>query len=79
MSNMRHTFYDDVHLIIHILQFVSDTRYFVYDIRYFDINGMRQTQDLCRRHQRLLLGQSVQPLQRVFEIHPAHKLLEELF
>jgi hypothetical protein len=56
---------------------VSDAHYLVSDIRYFVINPMREVQDLCRRHQCLLLRQSVQPLQRVFDVLPPHKLLEE--
>jgi hypothetical protein len=105
MFNMRHTLYDNVHLIVYIVQFVSDsrylvsdsrylvsdsrylvsdtcylvsnTRYLVADIRYFLINPMSEVQDLCRRHQRLLLRQSVQPLQRVFDVLPPNELLEE--
>jgi hypothetical protein len=72
MFNTWHTFDDNVHLIIYILQFVSNTRYFV-------INCMREAQDLCRRHEGLLLRQSVQPLQRVFDVLLTHKLLEESF
>ncbi|KAF8263359.1 hypothetical protein EI94DRAFT_1741088 [Lactarius quietus] len=66
-------FYDGVHLVVHIVQLVSDHRYFVSDAcnivsdayyiipdhRYFVIDGMREVQDLCRRHQSLLLRQSV--------------------
>ena len=51
----RRTFYDDVHLIVHFLQFVSDTSYFI-------IDRMRKFQDLCSRHSSLLLRQFVQPL-----------------
>ena len=89
----RHTFYDDVHLIVYIIQFVSDAsyvvsdichvfsdvRYFISNIRYFVINGMREDQDLCCRHQRLLLRQSVQSLQRVLDVLPSYKLLEVFF
>jgi hypothetical protein len=70
MFKTRHTFYDNFYLIVYTLQVVSDTHYFV-------INGMREAQDLCRRHQCLLLRQSIQPLQCVFDVLPPHKLLEE--
>jgi hypothetical protein len=70
--NTRHTFYDNAYFVVYTIQFVSDTRY-------FGINGMREFQDLCRRHQSLLLRQSVQLLQRVFDVLPPHKLLEEFF
>ena len=72
MFNTQHTLYDNVHLIVYIIQLVSDTSYFV-------INCMREAQDLCCRHQSFLLRQSVQSLQRVFDVLPPHKLLEENF
>jgi hypothetical protein len=75
--NTRHTLYDDAHLIVYILHLVSDTRYLVSNNRYFVINPMREIQDLCRRHQCLILRQSVQPLQRVFDVLPPRKLLDE--
>ena len=46
-EHARHTFYHNIHLIVYILQFVSNTRYFV-------IDGMREIQDLCGCHQSLL-------------------------
>ena len=82
----RRTLYDNIHLIVYIIQFasdaryvVSDARYFVSDVRYFVVNCMREDQDLCCRHQSFLLRQSVQSLQRVFDVLPPHKLLEENF
>jgi hypothetical protein len=39
------TTYDNIHLIVYV--------------RYFVIDGMRETQDLCGRHSSFLLGQSI--------------------
>ena len=64
-QQIKHTFHDDI-------QFVSDIRYLV-------INSMGEIQDLCGCHQSLLLSQSVQSPQRVFNVLPPHKLLQEFF
>ena len=49
------------------------------DPRYFVVDAVRDLQELRGRHPSFLLGQFVQPDERVFKIRLSHKPFKKLF